>query len=140
MLGVLTIAGEYSAGAIPCLAAGGAREAADARRQERRVRAAGPGRRRGRCVRLVLRRGGDPVFPRPVALGDAGVARAVVGEGLYLAVLGLFSLAIGTLLRHTAAAISLAIGVVFVLAIVAAILPAAGGSTSTTTCRPSRGR
>ncbi len=42
----------------------------------------------------------------PVALGDPGVLRAVAGSGLYLAVLGLFALAIGGLVRHTAAAIT----------------------------------
>lgn len=63
----------------------------------------------------------------PVTLGDPGVARAVVGEGLYLAVLGMFSLAIGALLRHTAGAISAAIGVVFVLPILAGLLPGSWG-------------
>jgi ABC-2 type transport system permease protein len=37
----------------------------------------------------------------PVALGDAGVTRAVIGAGLYLTVLGLLALAIGTMIRHT---------------------------------------
>jgi len=63
----------------------------------------------------------------PVALGDPGVARAVIGAGLYLAVLGLFSIAIGTVARHTAGAISTAIGVVFVLPIIASFLPAGWG-------------
>jgi ABC-2 type transport system permease protein len=59
----------------------------------------------------------------PVALSDPGVTRAVLGAGLYLAVLGLFSMAIGGLMRHTAGAISTAIGVVFVLPIIASFLP-----------------
>jgi ABC-type transport system involved in multi-copper enzyme maturation permease subunit len=63
----------------------------------------------------------------PVALSDPGVARAVLGAGLYLAVLGLFAMAIGTLLRHTAAGISTAIGVVFVLPIIASLLPGSWG-------------
>jgi ABC-2 type transport system permease protein len=63
----------------------------------------------------------------PVALGDPGVARAVVGEGLYLAVLGLFSMAIGTLMRHAAGAIAAAIGVAFVLPIIASFLPGSWG-------------
>jgi ABC-2 type transport system permease protein len=63
----------------------------------------------------------------PVALGDPGVTRAVIGAGLYLAVLGLFSLAIGGLLRHTAGAISTAIGVVFVLPIIGTFLPGSWG-------------
>jgi ABC-2 type transport system permease protein len=63
----------------------------------------------------------------PVALSDPGVTRAVIGAGLYLAVLGLFSLAIGGLMRHSAGAISTTIGVVFVLPIVAGFLPGGWG-------------
>jgi ABC-2 type transport system permease protein len=59
----------------------------------------------------------------PVSLSDTGVIRAVLGAGLYLAVLGIFSLSIGTLLRHTAAGISTVIGIVFVLPIIGAFLP-----------------
>ena len=50
-----------------------------------------------------------------VSLGQPGVTRAVVGEGLYLTVLGLFALAIGTLIRHSAGAISIVIGLVLVV-------------------------
>ncbi len=64
----------------------------------------------------------------PVSLGDRNVTRAVVGTGLYLTVLGLFSLAIGTLIRHTAGAITTAIGVVFVLPILAGLLPGGWGA------------
>ncbi len=64
----------------------------------------------------------------PVSLGDRNVTRAVVGAGLYLTVLGLFSLAIGTLIRHTAGAITTAIGVVFVLPILAGLLPGSWGA------------
>jgi ABC-2 type transport system permease protein len=63
----------------------------------------------------------------PVALGDPGVLRAVIGSGLYLAVLGLFALAIGGLLRHTAAAITGVIGFVLVLAPLAQLLPGSLG-------------
>jgi hypothetical protein len=63
----------------------------------------------------------------PVALSDPGVTRAVVGAGLYLTVLGLFSLAIGAIVRHTAGGISTAIGVVFVLPIMANFLPGSWG-------------
>jgi ABC-2 type transport system permease protein len=63
----------------------------------------------------------------PVALGDPGVARAVVGEGLYLAVLGLFSMAIGALMRHTAGAVAMATGVAFVLPVIASFLPGSWG-------------
>lgn len=63
----------------------------------------------------------------PVALSDPGVTRSVLGAGLYLTVLGLFAMAIGALLRHTAGAISTAIGVVFVLPIIAQFLPGSWG-------------
>jgi ABC-2 type transport system permease protein len=63
----------------------------------------------------------------PVSLGDPGVTRAVVGAGLYLAVLGLFSMAIGAILRHTAGAVTTTIGVVFVLPIIASFLPGSWG-------------
>ncbi len=63
----------------------------------------------------------------PVALGDPGVLRAVVGAGLYLAVLGLFSLAIGAIVRHTAAGITGVIGFVLVLAPLTQLLPGSVG-------------
>ena len=59
----------------------------------------------------------------PVSLSDPGVLRAVVGAGLYLAVLGLFSLAVGAILRHSAAGITGVIGFVLVLAPLAQLLP-----------------
>ncbi|MGD0373969.1 MAG: ABC transporter permease [Streptosporangiaceae bacterium] len=63
-----------------------------------------------------------------VSLSQPGVARAVVGTGLSLTVLGLFSLAIGALIRHTAGAIATAIGVVFVLPILTGLLPGSWGA------------
>jgi ABC-2 type transport system permease protein len=63
----------------------------------------------------------------PVAIGDPGVLRAVIGGGLYLAVLGLFALAIGGLVRHTAAGITGVIGFVLVLAPLSQLLPGSFG-------------
>jgi ABC-2 type transport system permease protein len=63
----------------------------------------------------------------PVALSDPGVLRALVGGGLYLAVLGLFALAIGAILRHSAAGITGVIGFVLVLAPLAQLLPGSLG-------------
>jgi len=63
-----------------------------------------------------------------VSLSDSGVTRAVIGAGLYLTVLGLFALAIGTMIRHTAGAISTAIGIVFVLPILSGLLPSSWGA------------
>jgi ABC-2 type transport system permease protein len=63
-----------------------------------------------------------------VSLGDPGVTRAVVGAGLYLTVLGLFALAIGALIRHTAGAIAAVIGIVLVLPILSGLLPGNWGA------------
>jgi ABC-2 type transport system permease protein len=63
-----------------------------------------------------------------VSLSDSDVTRAVVGAGLYLTVLGLFSLGIGGIMRHSAAAITTAIGVVFVLPILSGLLPSSWGA------------
>jgi ABC-2 type transport system permease protein len=49
-----------------------------------------------------------------VTLSQPGVTRAVIGAGLYLTVLGLFALAIGTLVRHTAGAIAIVIFLVLI--------------------------
>lgn len=62
-----------------------------------------------------------------VSLGDEGVLRAVIGGGLYLAMLGLFALAVGGIVRHTAGGITGVIGFVLVLAPLAALLPGSIG-------------
>jgi ABC-2 type transport system permease protein len=64
----------------------------------------------------------------PVSLSGSGVTRAVAGAGLYLTVLGLLALAIGTMIRHTAGAISTIIGIVFVLPILSGLLPSSWGA------------
>jgi ABC-2 type transport system permease protein len=56
-------------------------------------------------------------------LGQPGVLRAVVGGGLFLAVCGLLSFGLGAVLRHTAGAITAAIGLLFVLFILSGFLP-----------------
>jgi ABC-type transport system involved in multi-copper enzyme maturation permease subunit len=58
------------------------------------------------------------------ALSDPGVARALVGAGLYLAALAVLSVAAGTLLRHPAGAIACMTAVVLVLPLIAQALPA----------------
>jgi ABC-2 type transport system permease protein len=63
-----------------------------------------------------------------VALSQPGVTRAVVGSGLYLTVLGLFALAIGGLIRHTAGAIAAVIGMVLVIFPLAGLLPDSWGA------------
>lgn len=57
------------------------------------------------------------------SLSDPGVVRATIGAGLYLAAFGLLAMGIGTLLRHTAGAISIAVCVAFVLPILTGLLP-----------------
>lgn len=57
------------------------------------------------------------------SLGQPGVLRAVVGAGLYLALLGLLALGLATIIRHTAGAISAFVGVVLVLPIIVQALP-----------------
>jgi ABC-type transport system involved in multi-copper enzyme maturation permease subunit len=64
----------------------------------------------------------------PVSLGDPGVLRAVIGVGLYAAVLGVFAVAVGALVRHTAGAIAGLIGFVLVLSPLALLLPGTVGA------------
>jgi ABC-2 type transport system permease protein len=59
----------------------------------------------------------------PVSITDPGVLRAVVGAGLYLAVLAVFAIAIGALVRHTAGAITGIVGFVLVLSPLTQLLP-----------------
>ena len=61
------------------------------------------------------------------SLGGPHVLRAVLGSAMYLAACGLLGFALGALLRHTAGAITTAIGIVFVLPIVANFLPGTWG-------------
>jgi ABC-2 type transport system permease protein len=62
------------------------------------------------------------------SLGQPGVLRAVVGAGLYLAVLGLLALGLATIIRHTAGAISAFVGVVLVLPLIVQALPMSIGN------------
>jgi ABC-2 type transport system permease protein len=63
-----------------------------------------------------------------VSLSNPNVLRAVVGAGLYLTVLGLFALAIGGLIRHSAGGIATVIGAVLVLPILSSLLPSNWGA------------
>jgi hypothetical protein len=56
-------------------------------------------------------------------IGAPGVLRAVIGGGLYLAVLGLLAFGIGAIVRHTAGAIAAIFGLVLVLPTMAIFLP-----------------
>jgi ABC-type transport system involved in multi-copper enzyme maturation permease subunit len=58
-----------------------------------------------------------------VSITQPGALRSVIGAGLYLTVLGLLALGLGTIIRRTAGAIATVFGVVFVLPILVAQLP-----------------
>jgi ABC-type transport system involved in multi-copper enzyme maturation permease subunit len=72
----------------------------------------------------TLRRHGfePPAYPRP-SLTDPAVLRALIGTALFLAVLAVFSLGIGSILRRSARAITLVVGLVLVPQIVASFVP-----------------
>jgi ABC-2 type transport system permease protein len=58
-----------------------------------------------------------------VTLGDPGVLRAVIGGGLYITALMLMALGLAALIRHTAGAITLVVGIAFIVPIFAQLLP-----------------
>jgi ABC-2 type transport system permease protein len=62
-----------------------------------------------------------------LALTDEGVLRSLFGSGLYLTGLGLLAAAVGLLVRHTAAALSTVLGLVFVVGQMAWLLPGTWG-------------
>jgi ABC-2 type transport system permease protein len=56
-------------------------------------------------------------------LGQPNVLRAVIGGALFLTACGMLAYGLGAILRHTAAAISAAIGLLFVLTVLVQFLP-----------------
>ncbi|HEY2563328.1 MAG TPA: ABC transporter permease [Acidimicrobiales bacterium] len=56
-------------------------------------------------------------------LGQPGVLRAVIGGGLYIALLGLFAMGIATIIRHTAGAITAFATVLLILPLISQALP-----------------
>jgi ABC-type transport system involved in multi-copper enzyme maturation permease subunit len=124
VLGVLTITGEYSTGAI--------RSTLASVPQRRTVLAAKATVFTGVSLVIGLVSCFTAFFVGQAILstqgiqahlGDPGVLRAVAGSGLYLAVLGLFALGVGTLLRRSAGAISALFGVILVLPVLVQTLP-----------------
>jgi ABC-type transport system involved in multi-copper enzyme maturation permease subunit len=55
--------------------------------------------------------------------GQPGVLRAVIGGGLYIAVLGLFAMGLATVIRHTAGAITAFATVLLILPLISQALP-----------------
>ncbi len=62
-----------------------------------------------------------------ISLGDDHMLRAMFGAGLYMAGLGILSAAVGLLVRHTAAAISIVLGLVFIIGQVVQLIPGSVG-------------
>lgn len=56
-------------------------------------------------------------------LSNPGVTRAVIGAALYLMIVGLFGIALGWLIRHTAGAIATLFGLLLILPVLARVLP-----------------
>jgi hypothetical protein len=61
-------------------------------------------------------------------LSDPGVLRAVLGGALYVVASGMFGFALGAILRHTAGAISAAVGLLFVAPPLTHLLPGSVGA------------
>ena len=60
---------------------------------------------------------------RQASLSTPDAARAVVGTGLYLTLIGLLAIGVGFLIRSTAGAIATLVGIVLVLPLLASALP-----------------
>ncbi|MGH3166979.1 MAG: ABC transporter permease [Trebonia sp.] len=58
-----------------------------------------------------------------ITLGQPGVLRATLGGIAYLAVLGVFAMAVGGLIRHTAGAIATVIGLILVVPPLISLIP-----------------
>ncbi|GAB3672507.1 ABC transporter permease subunit [Actinocorallia lasiicapitis] len=65
------------------------------------------------------------------SITDPGMFRAVFGGGVYLTLVTLLAFGVGVLLRHTAAAITVVVAVMFVLPILTVIIPGSLGDTIT---------
>lgn len=63
------------------------------------------------------------------SIGDPGVLRALLGGGIYLTVLGLLGLGLGTVLRSSAGAIAALFGLLFVPQVLVELLPATWRTT-----------
>ncbi|GAB2601072.1 hypothetical protein GCM10027168_37840 [Streptomyces capparidis] len=68
---------------------------------------------------------GRPDFVAHAAEATTGeIVRATLGVGLYMALLGLLSLAVGVLLRHTAGAVTVMLGVILLPLLISLFIPA----------------
>jgi ABC-2 type transport system permease protein len=64
-----------------------------------------------------------------VTMGDPGVARAVLGSALFLTMLGMLGIGLGMLLRNTAAAVTVLVGMLLILPLTVSFLPASLSAT-----------
>jgi ABC-2 type transport system permease protein len=62
-----------------------------------------------------------------ISLSDEHILRSMFGAGLYMAGLGVLAAAIGLLVRHTAAAISIVLALVFIIGQVVQLIPGTFG-------------
>jgi len=125
VLGVLVITSEYTSGMIRATLTGGPSTIPRARRQGPRVHGDRARRRHRRQLpvptspsRALL--SGDALRS---SLSDPGVVRALIGGGLYLAVLGLLGLGLGAILRASSGAIAALFSLLFVPQILVELLP-----------------
>ncbi|MET7392504.1 ABC transporter permease [Dactylosporangium sp. NPDC005572] len=63
-----------------------------------------------------------------LSLSAPGVLRSVIGAGLFMAVLGLFSLAVGAIVRYTAGAITAVLGLILIVSNLTSLLPGSWGA------------
>lgn len=124
VLGVLVISSEYSTGGI--------RTSLTAVPNRMRFLAAkvisfsGVAGVAGLIIAFAAFFAGQPFFAKRgigASLSDDGVLRAVFGAALYVVVSGLFGLAVGLLLRHSAGAITVVVAFMFVLPLVVNAFP-----------------
>ena len=66
-----------------------------------------------------------------LTLGDSGVLRSLAGAGAYLALVAVFGVALGALLRSTAGAIAALVGILLILPGLASLLPSSWHDTIT---------
>jgi ABC-type transport system involved in multi-copper enzyme maturation permease subunit len=84
----------------------------------------------GLVIAFVCFFGGQAIFRTQdirVALGDAGVLRAVVGAALYMAGCGMFGIAVGAVLRQTPGSITAVVALLFVLPLLTLAIPGSIG-------------
>lgn len=125
VLGILVVTSEYATGLI------------------RTTLTAAPRRHRVLAAKILLAAGvavlagqvlmfaafliGQPILERhgvpTAALGDPGVLRAILAGGLYLALIALLAVGLGTIMRATAGALATLVGIVFLVPALAALFP-----------------